>query len=309
MPGEQWGILGGGFGIYGYIPALAQRSISRIVVLEKHIDVINKREELKQYRSLIETASTREEIIKESNSLIISVPPLIQEKYLACMGANNYKYLVLEKPLAATPNEACKILEKSISLSESMRIGYSFSNTRWGNELINLGGFNKKGNVEITWHFYAHYLNADRFSWKGNHNEGGGSLRFYGIQLIALLGMVTGLVATHSSIVVDKFARPYLWRGEFINSQGGKIIINLNCCNKLEKFEIKINSKDDIKRIKLKGPFSNEMEINGADNRVGILSKILETLGNDNKYHYKLYTDINNLWSAVEKITEYENIN
>ena len=298
---QQWGILGGGFGLYGYIPALASNPLSRAIVLTKHFDVIKQRSELRQYLPIIDFVETREEIINKSDSLIISVPPLIQMKYLMEFDLKKFKNLILEKPLAATPKDACNMLIRGITLSDSIRIGYSFINANWARGLMKkIERLHSTGEIEITWHFYAHYFSSEASSWKGDHSQGGGVVRFYGIQLIALLGEVNELDVKFSTIVSDKLLRPYLWQAEFINRQGGKIRIELNCRSKSEKFQIRSISKGSLEIFKTKNPFSNESADNGDDRRVGILSKILNSFGVDDPIYYKLYSRINKIWGDVE---------
>ncbi|MBU3538242.1 hypothetical protein [Polynucleobacter sp. UK-Gri1-W3] len=303
---QRWGVLGGGFGLYGYIPALASNPLLRAIVLAKHHDVINKRPELRQYLPMINFVSTREEILTQSDSLIISVPPLIQKKYLMDTDLKKYKYLILEKPLAAVPIDACSILKRSIELSDSIRIGYSFLNTDWGRELIKkIEKIDSMCEIEITWHFYAHYFGSETPSWKGDHNQGGGPLRFYGIQLIALLGKAHDLDVKYSAIVSDKFLKPYQWQAEFVNSQGAKIRIELNCRSKSEKFQIRSNSRGSLEIFTLRNPFSNETAENGSDKRVGILSQIINSLDVDNQVYYRLYSRINEIWRDIESKTDW----
>ena len=307
MIAQRWGVLGGGFGIYGYIPALAANPLSRITIIKKHFGFINARPELNQYLPLIDFVDTHEEILSNSESLVISVPPLIQIEYVLEAELKKFKYLVLEKPLAETPTNANKVLERGISQSNAMRIGYSFVYTLWAKDILeNLEKFDKNSNIEINWNFFAHYFKLEEGSWKADHKQGGGPLRFYGIQLIALLACSEKVEVKNATIVVDEFERAYKWNAEFIAESGVKIQINLNCRSEVEEFEIRKKSKNINSKFSIKNPFYNETPKNGDDKRSGILRRIINSLEEDNQYYYEIYSRINKLWNEVESKVKWQ---
>ena len=98
----------------------------------------------------------------------------------------------LEKPLAHTPDVATEIYNELIRSRKVFRLGYTFRYTPWGKELLNTFITAKKasGSFFIHWSFYAHHYRYEMYKWKRFHNQGGGAIRFYGIQIIALLAEI-----------------------------------------------------------------------------------------------------------------------
>jgi len=78
----NWGIVGAGFGIYGYLPTIAQKFNGEILVVKKFFNKISDRLELKKYIKNISYVDTYDELINRSTSLELSVPPEIQEEYI-----------------------------------------------------------------------------------------------------------------------------------------------------------------------------------------------------------------------------------
>ena len=108
------------------------------------------------------------------------------------MSTANIRYLLLEKPLAHTPQESISRFDELIRSKKIFRLGYLFRFTQWGQQLI---GDLKLGNNEIksfsiNWSFFAHHFLHKLKNWKLFTSSGGGAIRFYGVQIIALLAEI-----------------------------------------------------------------------------------------------------------------------
>lgn len=302
---KSWGIIGGGFGLYGYLPAISQKMNCEVIVLKKNFKTITNRVELKKYIGAIGLVESYAELVQRSNSLVISTPPQMQEKYIAliCSKKSKYENLILEKPLASNPIAAKKLLTLSIEKAESVRIGYSFIETEWAKSILESFNLNKNKEIYIGWEFYAHHFKYHIDSWKAIHNMGGGVLRFYGIQIIALLIYINEAVfLVDSTIFYSQQDRPYRWIAKFQFKNGVIIDININSKSRDEKFVI----SSHINNIVLKSPFDNQGSNALDDSRVPILKKLIDTNSKENKKIYKYYSDVNDLWLKVESNTVWK---
>ena len=77
-----WGIIGGGFGLYGYLPALSKSSNPVILIHNKNLKFLNSRTELNQYMRFVKGVESYEEMLNTANSLVITTPPQVQEFYI-----------------------------------------------------------------------------------------------------------------------------------------------------------------------------------------------------------------------------------
>ena len=302
-----WGIVGGGFGLYGYMPAIASFKNTKILILEKNISFIKSRLELKKYLPLIETVATLDEILIKSDSLILAVPPLAQEEIFLKVGASlHYKYLILEKPLSVTPAASQKLLLKAIKLASSVRIGYAFLETNWGEYLMQSKSFLKKDCYKISWEFLAYHFKNKTSSWKADHNLGGGALRFYGIHLIAYIASINEAAVHFSKLFSDSSGFQYRWQAQFEFKGGGKVEVDLNCKSDQHLFSIK-NLSGEVNLIE-SSPFSAGYE-DLEDSRIPILKKIINSLELNNEKFYDFYFRVNRLWLEVETLTERLSVN
>jgi len=305
--GKVWGIVGGGFGLYGYLPALRdEENASQILILEKHMPFVNSREDLRECLPQITAVKSRNEIFEFADSLILSVPPLIQEQYIFQPIFKKYQNLLLEKPLSPTPQSSIEMLERGISTSSSLRIGYSFSYSKWGQEIYGNNVLLQSGDFEFLWFFSSHHYINKYKSWKSDHKAGGGALRFYGIQLIAFISLMGDVDVESSILEIDKNGEAFKWFGVLKIKNGARISIKLNSHHPESLFQLKkIGCADNI-LVDLKNPFELE-KINcgrNGDERVPILKKILDSFEEvEDLNQYSSYDKINRLWLEIENVT------
>lgn len=304
---HTWGILGGGFGLYGYLPAIAGLKNSNVLILEKHIPFLELRSELKQYAPIVKVASSRNEIFWQADSLIFAVPPRIQEELLQQAGLHRYKFLLLEKPIAASPVTAMALLKSGIEMASSVRIGYSFMYSSWGERLSQSRLLLSAGDYKFSWTFLAHHFRSQVISWKGDHESGGGALRFYGIHLIAYFANISPTLVEYSRLICDQYGTPSRWQAGFKIQNGARITVDIDSRSQMESFEI--NSSSNIWELRIPSPFFCENSENEEDSRVPVLKKLLESFGTSNDELYKYYFRVNQLWAEVEEITEWVSIN
>jgi predicted dehydrogenase len=299
-----WGIIGGGFGLYGYLPALVEIGVNRILVHEKYMPLIIARAELNRYFPNIELTKSYEEILNQAESLIFAVPPEVQEKYILEKISKNYKYLLLEKPLGTNPTSAKNVLRRGLEISGSMRIGYTFMYSQWAEKIARIMPLEEIFECKISWLFNSYHHRKTLKTWKSDHSCGGGALRFYGIQLIAFIAAVGKIKdVVESRLIFDKNNDAYEWGANLVMKNGARIAILLNSQSPKDQFRLLAKAGNKEFNAELDAPFDDEPRIGEQDIRTKALSNLLDSFLKDNSYDY--YYLINQAWSNIESKTQY----
>ena len=301
----MFGIIGGGFGLYGYLPAIIKKYGNKVCIEEKNREKILLREELKIYIPYIKWMPNRESLLKESNALVIAVPPFAQGKIIKdVVEYKNIKRLILEKPVDMEPKvseETINLIEKSKKIA---RVGYTFLYTEWFDTLMELKK-TKIFDLEIEWSFKAHHFTKKDIVWKGIHSEGGGPLRFYGIHIIAVLEYM-GYSEPIESALSGKYHDIHEnWSARYNTNTNtnNSAYINIKTNHEENRFSIKIRTKEDhiIDICNNKSPFLKIKNEKGEDPRVRVLEKMLDSLNKEDLIN--TYRRINNLWMRTEEKT------
>ncbi|MDI1311674.1 Gfo/Idh/MocA family oxidoreductase [Prosthecobacter sp.] len=184
----RFGILGGGFGMYGYLPAIAGLDPSRIVTLEKYRPTIRSRPELASLANRISVVSNPAKISNDCDLLVVSKRPSDQEQLVDAALASGWGgTLVLEKPLARTPSAAELMLEKLATAKMRLVVGFTIAETDWVERLSSEFQLHRPTSIHFDWRFMAHHYKHGLYNWKRNVSEGGGALRFYAVHLLEVL--------------------------------------------------------------------------------------------------------------------------
>ena len=309
--GEVWGILGGGFGLYGYLPAVAERTEGKIHTLVHYRETIQGRKDIRAFEDRIVFEKDAADIFARCNVVVIALRPADQELILAEILEKQWMgKLVLEKPLARNPQLALALLEDLTRSGIEFRIGFTLGATEWAASLAQFLDANRQSAIalDFQWLFLAHHYRADLKTWKRYRSLGGGATRFYTIHLIALFAKL-GLTKAigYASNATEGDEEPEC---RFAVSSG-------NC-----KATVVCNSKwqgDPIFRIRaitggapsfevvLDDPFRKiipDVQNELLDGRVGYLSKILNSLNEEGNTAGSYYMGHVNLWAQLEKICE-----
>lgn len=296
-----WGIIGGGFSAYGYLPALVEQTNSKVLMLEKHRSLIQSRSDTSRYFGAISFVRDREEIFNNSDSLVLAVPPIVQDDYITNRLNKNYKYLLIEKPVAQNPERAERVLKTAIDFCDSLRIGYIFSNTTWGQNLLKNDAMKPGYQYKISWRFQAHHYKFNLNNWKSNHESGGGVLRFYGIQLIAFLAKIVQIDVIRSIITCNQNNHPYKWSSTLRLNNFINLEINIDTTSSENCFNISSNDRSFKYSFDRTGPFEAEKTIANLDARVQPLKKLIQSFHSDDSAVYKAYYYTNSIWALIEK--------
>lgn len=301
------GIIGAGFGLYGYLPAVMQTE-GKAALLEEAKEIFFTRPELQIYKDNIEWVDDIEKLSSVVNKLIICVPPKIQEGYFdKVLESKNISHLVFEKPIASTPELSEKIISRLTQSNKIFRIGYTFLYTDWFRNISNESVQYK--NLNISWDFKAHHYKHNVSNWKRYTDEGGGVIRFFGIHLFPVL-ISFGFTKVISSNIAGKDNNDLeSWEAVFENKNKFRCSIKVNSNSDKENFVIEsFNSNTVIEIIDSVSPFEKPNDsIDKEDNRVGILKNLLASLSNEkeNDSMYLLYEQTNDLWMQTESINKF----
>lgn len=174
------GILGGGFGLYGYIPAFLELGME-VSTLRKYKHEIDERPELKDFSKRIRFLSTEDEVISSSGVMTVARTPSSQAKFIEGIHSN-FTHLFLEKPLADSVKQHEKSLNRLVDLKQNFSIAYLFSYCAWWPIARDILISEKAASVVIHW-----AVPMSSTNWKGNLFDGGGLGSYYGIHLIPLI--------------------------------------------------------------------------------------------------------------------------
>ncbi len=229
------GIIGGGFGLYGWMPAVANHYPDEKILMEsRHKEKFFNRPELHIYLDKIEWVKTPRDIIfKGPNILILAIPPKSTKFYLESIShSNSIKTLIVDKPICETPEKSDFFIETIEAKGIKIFCPFIFRFNSWFLELSDFLKYSKEEVITIDWFFTADHYKFNKDNWKKDHNQGGGPLRFYGIHLIAVL-MELGYTPSRQSL--DEVC----YFGVFTKENFPDVIVRVNTRADNDKFEIK----------------------------------------------------------------------
>ena len=308
-------IIGGGFGLYGYLPAVMLGGY-QVLLPRLYQEKILARPELIPYFSKIRWTDDWEGALPECNSVIIALPPSEQFYWVQrCLKFRNIKRVVLEKPVAVDAVSAKKTLGLIKSAGLDFRISYLFFYADWWASVTNLINTGASGKIAIDWSFMAHHYSKNVVNWKRIITFGGGVTKFYGIHLMALAAyhgyddVLTSKVFSSVSNEAEK------WEVVFSGKNLPALEMNINSRSPVERFLINFQSFVDLKNkieiVNFSHPFeSGDVHINNSDFRVSYLCKLLDSFVEsgdllNNKY-YNWCDKILELWQIIEQKTSVD---
>lgn len=304
---DRPGILGSGFGLYGYLPALIKSGSQRIFLPLRYKEKFSERHELKNFSLFLEWVKDDREVLDKASSLIVALNPEMQEFLVPiALGKKNICRLVLEKPLAACPQKSIAMLVLLIKSGKEFRINYIFRYLPWAKKLklfIEMPNFQ----LQIKWLFNAHHFKNSEKTWKRMHHLGGGVLRFYGIHLVALMAEFGYTDILFSETYGENFEESWKWKASFSGNCHSVCNIEINSkCNRSIFSIDKTNSNFITENIvRGEGPFSNQMRASTEleDPRINFLSSgVFESFVSQNqKKENAFYTSVLLLWEKIER--------
>lgn len=285
---DKIAILGSGFGIYGYLKALEKIKKIKILINKSSISKI------KSYKNKNELIKLNlDEIIKNSNTIIIAKRPSDQTKLIyKIIKKNKELMLYLEKPIAQNPKKSLEVLKFLKKNKINFKVNYIFYYTKWFSD-ISKKCKSRNNEITINWSFTNYNLN----SWKFKKIFGGGIIRYYGIQTIAIISAMSFNKCLSSNL--KKYSEhAYSWNAIFENSNRNKFNVNFFLNYGKNLFTIYNNNREIVN---MENPFSKKKNNYKDDNRIKFLIKHIK---NQRNLSIKDHTRIIQLWQKVEQKTK-----
>lgn len=180
------GVLGGGFGLYGYLPAVLG-SGQKAITLERYRSKLMSRPNLRVLIPNVTLVSSESEVLASCEALVYCRDPGSQESFVLenIDILSGMSHVFLEKPLASGVDEHELVLRQLVDKKVSFSVAYIFSHTNWFKEIKTevISG----RSVYIEWDFVF----SDS-AWKQETSMGGGVpslLAIHFVQLLVELGL------------------------------------------------------------------------------------------------------------------------
>ncbi len=289
-------IIGGGFGLYGYLPALIDSCRVDVILPARYKERLQDRADIRHYIEKIEWMDDEGALLTQCDGAVVAQQPARQVEWVErCLAHKNISYLFLEKPLAPSPDSSISLLDTLQASGKKFRIGFNFRYMPWGKDLLR----DKAGIKNVVWTFHAHHYAKNVDTWKRQHGAGGGALRFYGIHVVALLAEIGYDAAQFSKIGAQNDGEADSWEAE-ITGPG------LPPCHVLvdsRKDENKFIIEGMDNKTELSGPFATLPQDGVKDQRIPLLTEGLLDLFSGPEIYYDWYSRSNKLWHSIEEKT------
>lgn len=307
------GIIGAGFGLYGYLPAVLQLE-KQVVLTERAREKFLSRKELKQFSDQIVWVNNVDELLERVETLIISTTPDIQKKLVSqAVTRENIKNFILEKPLASSANDAKGIINLLEKHDKNFRINYSFFYSDWFKNLERvLGDENRDHNLdfEIVWNFKAHHYAKNLSNWKRFPSQGGGVINFFAIHLIAVISRLKFIKIVSSEVKGFNIDDIFYLSAVVNNKRGNACNIRVNSNSEGDLFKITLRKSDSSAKENIlfesESPFEKILESKESRNldiRVPLICQLIKEIKEERIKDnlILLYKNINDLWFEFEK--------
>jgi hypothetical protein len=261
------GILGSGFGVYGYLPAVC-KNLWTPIILEKNRYKIEARPELFQHKDRITYVDDEKTLIESSHSLIIATTPTYQNQFLKLNNLNNINHLYLEKPISPTLKDYFKLIQYLKLNKIRFSVAYLFIYSSWYLSLKKLLQTEKSIDIAFNWS-----VKKMESTWKNNTIYGGGLLYFYGIHFLALLNNLE--ISVDNIEIIEDYDKVLI---NATDLQNIKINISINYAE-YSYFSIKVPEKNRDKIIyENQTPFGLQNKLGTEDTRVSLIAEYLKDL-------------------------------
>lgn len=304
------GILGSGFGLYGYLPAAVHAGYRRILLPIQYQDKVNSRGDLKGYGSFIDWVESDLQVICRAETIIVARRPSDQSALIPCLTSQeNIKTIILEKPLSPTPACTFDLLNMIESSQKKYTAAFVFRYLPWAQKLkakLAETGNASRQTWHLNWAFLAHDQSTKNHTWKSDHKQGGGVVRFFGIHIIALFSELGFKQVTFSNIDnTDRQHKNTLWRAGFKGAGLPEFIVEIDIASESEHFSI-TKCVDQWPIYHDQGVFPIDPIIHdgqGIDERCFFLKEFLLDLLGPSRLKPLCLKTVTQLWADTEDIT------
>jgi predicted dehydrogenase len=299
----KFAIFGSGFGLYGYLPAVMDGCKQSICLPERYRSRLESRDDVRQFRDAVTWTADERAALAEVDAVVISQRPADQANWIRdCASRSNIRALLLEKPLAPSPEAASDALDLLETSGKKFRIGYTFRFTGWASLLKQHCLSAATRSISIDWQFRAHHYVHDISNWKRFVSEGGGALRFFGIHLVAMLAEFGYEDVTQCRTAASLPNECETWSAVFVGPGLPECRVHVNSRAATPLFSIDRNSDTAARErlVDLSDPFAMDAPVRGFDRRVGLLTVLCMDLIECPPLSYPWYRQSVKLWDRTE---------
>jgi hypothetical protein len=172
-------ILGGGFGLYGYLPA-AMQTHWQVTTLSRYKSFLEERVELSGLLNRVTFVAENDLEPNTYDAVVIARTPQQQIDFVRS-NSSFEGHLFLEKPLGDTVKSTSELLDVLQSRKSNFSVAYLFQYQDWYRALVSHNS--SDCSVTIDWRITA----GKSQNWKKQIGVGGGILDFYGVHLLSLI--------------------------------------------------------------------------------------------------------------------------
>lgn len=301
----MWGILGGGFGLYGYLPALLAAGETAVCLPRRYHATLRARPELRPLLAQVHFVDDDDEVLARVDGLVLAQRPQDAIQRLEQLVAlPRLRQLVLEKPLGPTPAAAAHLLDCLEATGKTCRAGFTFRWAPWSRRWQHALREGKAArHTALRWHFRAHHYQHALPNWKRLPEQGGGALRFFGIHVVALLAEWGYRDAAASSLRLDATGGVAAWQAELIGPALPPLHIDVDSDAVMPCFSVGDPHRPLHASL---DPFDEALGAlpwPGLDRRCAHLAAMLgERFAEPAEAHARLHAT-NALWAAIEART------
>jgi predicted dehydrogenase len=295
------GIVGSGFGLYGYLPAILRVCGEHVLLAERYRPRLLARPDVASLVGSIEWLPDDTAVLDGATAVVIARRPEDQVRLVGdCLARTNIERLLLEKPLAPNPKAAESLLQGIVAAGRIFRIGFTFRYTDWYREILSERAKGpQRGSASLRWRFRAHHHRTGSETWKRQVAQGGGAVRFFGIHVIALLAELGYDAVSFSEISPESGAEADCWYAAFDGPGLPVFHIAVETNADVDEFHLSYRAA----LIDLPDPFSLARTVGEFDRRVDTLTQLCSELLYDDVPWLPWYQSSIQLWSEVERLT------
>ncbi len=280
-------ILGGGFGMYGYLPAAIYRGFN-VSTLDRYQATIQERFELREFLSEINFIGSEPLKFDDYDAVVIARTPA-QQMELVKQNLNYRGHFFLEKPLGNSLTNHSKLLDILIRNHLRFSVAYLFRYAEWYKPAIDSIVLGEP--LRILWSL----PHGESESWKKVESDGGGLLTYYGIHLLSLLA--------EAKISKDSLRLSSAENLIEIFSRNKKISFQIYYSSN-SSFKVYTGESDAIPKWDLYSPFGSTPAKGLRDPRIEMLSEYLACIdaGMNNATYANLEIAILELRTCLESL-------
>jgi predicted dehydrogenase len=301
------GILGSGFGLYGYLPAVVRLGATPVLP-ERYRDKLRGRDDVARFEDQVLWAADDEALLARAEAIVLAIRPADQvARARQTLETPRISRLLLEKPLAPDPAAARALLDTLGAAGRTVRAGFTFRHTPWAARVKDwIGAAGPEQRLRIDWRFHAHHYRTDLETWKRRPSLGGGALRFFGIHIVALLAELGYRATVESTLRGEGPDDARAWQATFTGPglPGCATVVESDASAAHFVVEGTAGTGVAPLRIDIDDPFAESESEGPLDRRLGVLQPLCRDWLSGPAGIPAWYAASVDLWEAAEARAE-----